>query len=74
MPGISSFSNEELADRLFAAVKEEADTVRTLKAALKQIVEFEELADKECLPDDIALECIAIAKHALKQIGESAYG
>lgn len=70
MPGISTFSKEDLAEMLFAAVKEEAAAVRVMKEALEEIASFEEIVKKECTPDDVAFECIAIAKSILKKVSD----
>ena len=59
MPGLSTFSKAELAERMVDAVKREADEVRTLRAALKRIAE---------LPDDLHSESVHIAKHALESV------
>ena len=69
MPGISKFSSSELADRLFSAVKAEADAVRILKDAVERIAGFAD-DDQGMDGDDIALECVSIAKYALKQLDE----
>ncbi len=65
MPGVSNFSTSELADRLFAAVQAEAAAVRILKDAVERIAGFGE-DDQGMDGDDIALECVSIAKYALK--------
>lgn len=69
MPEASSFSKSELVHRLFSAVKAEADAVRILKDAVERIAGFAD-DDQGMDTDDITLECISIAKYALKQLDE----
>ncbi len=69
MPGISKFSTSELADTLFSAVKAEADAVKILKEAIERIAGFGE-DDQGMDGDEISLECVSIAKYALKCLDE----
>lgn len=64
MPGISKFTNDELASILAANIRAEAEEVNRLRRALQSIADFAD--DPECDDlDDVAIMCIATAKNAL---------